>query len=78
MRHPMLHAPLGWTSKATVLEKLGCDWTAYNNSPNNTATAEKCLKWPLGMCSGLGMDYDSFVVCFDKSNMVERSFHYQS
>ena len=72
----------GKTLRPAVVEMLGTEWTRYRRSESQNGvegSAEPaCIQWTLGMCSGLGMDYDSFVVCFDENDKVERSFHYQS
>lgn len=36
-----------------------------------------CLHWNLGMCSGLGLDYDSLFVCFDGAGHLIKAGHMQ-
>jgi len=38
----------------------------------------RCMAWPLGMCSGLGMDYDFLVACFDDQSRLTETFLRQS
>lgn len=70
-----------WTSRTKVVEMLGSDWRPYDRTtPGGVASVQatpSCIQWNLGMCSGLGMDYDFLAVCFDSNDMVEKSFHYQ-
>ena len=77
-----LHLWRGRTTRVRVIEMLGDDFTPYRRSESQsgvaTSGAPSCIQWTLGMCSGLGVDYDSFVVCFDNNEKVEKSFHYQS
>jgi hypothetical protein len=76
------HLSPGSTQRHEVTEMLGDEWTPYRRSESQGSVSVSgkpaCLQWTLGMCSGLGMDYDSFVVCFDNNDKVEKSFHYQS
>ena len=37
----------------------------------------ECLHWSLGACSGLGIDYDSLFVCFDKTGHLVEAGHVQ-
>ncbi len=36
-----------------------------------------CLEYLLGMCSGLGIDYDGLVICFDETNHVTHTYTQQ-
>lgn len=64
-------APVG-TSKEKVIEILG------PNFDNAMFDKEGCIEYSLGMCSGLKIDYDHLVVCFDKQSKVSKTYHYQS
>lgn len=37
-----------------------------------------CTSYPLGMCSGLGIDVDFLSVCYSEDDRVVSVFHYQS
>lgn len=38
---------------------------------------QSCLAYTLGMCSGLGIDYDSLYVCFDSNERIASVGHVQ-
>ena len=38
---------------------------------------KSCLAYTLGMCSGLGIDYDSLYVCFDSNDRISSVGHVQ-
>lgn len=38
---------------------------------------QACITYTLGMCSGLGIDYDSLYVCFDSNDRISSSGHVQ-
>ena len=56
------------TERNSVLSLLG---------PAESKDKDGCLDWSLGMCSGLGIDYDSLLVCFDSSAKVVKASHIQ-
>jgi hypothetical protein len=37
-----------------------------------------CTDYDLGMCSGLGIDYDWLHICFDQDKKIQSVSHYQS
>ncbi|MBT2131561.1 hypothetical protein [Aliiroseovarius lamellibrachiae] len=37
-----------------------------------------CVFYSLGACSGLGLDYDSFFICFTPEGAISLADHYQS
>ena len=39
---------------------------------------QSCVAYTLGMCSGLGIDYDSLYVCFDSNNKISSTGHVQN
>jgi hypothetical protein len=58
------------TSRAAVIDLLGPDDFTGVDGP-------ECLSWSLGMCSGLGWDYDSLFVCFDEKDLLVDAGHVQ-
>lgn len=38
---------------------------------------QSCIAYTLGMCSGLGIDYDSLYVCFDSNDRISSAGHVQ-
>ena len=38
---------------------------------------EDCIGYTLGMCSGIGMDFDSLYICFDSAEQLTRTFWLQ-
>lgn len=38
---------------------------------------QSCIAYTLGMCSGLGVDYDSLYVCFDVNDRISSAGHVQ-
>ena len=38
---------------------------------------QSCIAYTLGMCSGLGIDYDSLYVCFDNNDRISSRGHVQ-
>lgn len=38
---------------------------------------QSCVAYTLGMCSGLGIDYDSLYVCFDSNDKISSTGHVQ-
>lgn len=38
---------------------------------------QSCIAYTLGMCSGLGIDYDSLYVCFDSNDRISSAGHIQ-
>jgi hypothetical protein len=38
---------------------------------------QSCAAYSLGMCSGLGWDYDSLYICFAEDDKVARAGHVQ-
>ena len=38
---------------------------------------QSCIAYTLGMCSGLGIDYDSLYVCFDTNDRISSTGHIQ-
>lgn len=59
------------TRSETVIELLG--QSTYNVKINGL----ECPGYNLGMCSGLGLDYDSLFVCFDQNGTVAFAGHIQ-
>jgi hypothetical protein len=59
------HLARGRTTKQEVVEMLG--------EGDARGDGRACLTYSLGMCSGLGVDYDDLLVCFDDDNKFERT-----
>ncbi|MCT4611469.1 MAG: hypothetical protein N4A70_19945 [Pelagimonas sp.] len=59
------------TRSETVIKLLG--QSTYDIQINGL----KCPGYSLGMCSGLGLDYDSLFVCFDQNGTVAFAGHVQ-
>jgi hypothetical protein len=65
------HLIVGKTRKDEVLAILG----AQSPSVRNQLT---CIKYPLGYCSGLGVDYDVVQVCFDDADVLVSKARFQT
>jgi hypothetical protein len=63
------HLAVG-TGRDAVIKLLGAEDMSSDDRP-------MCLHWFLGMCSGLGWDYDSLQVCFDEADRLIESGHVQ-
>lgn len=57
------------TPRSMVEQKLGKSDAPERNN---------CAIYPLGMCSGLGIDMDYLKICYDNANRVDSVSHYQS
>lgn len=62
------HLPVG-LSRSEVELKIGNG--SYDQQRN-------CVSYPLGMCSGLGIDLDSLNVCYNNENRVLSVTHFQN
>lgn len=63
------HLIVGKTSQSEVFQLLG--------SPERPIGQDGCGHYVLGMCSGLGFDYDALYVCFDSQGTLISSGHRQ-
>lgn len=61
------HLIKGVTSRAQIIAQLGAQEYTLD------IKGQSCAAYSLGMCSGLGIDYDSLYVCFDAENRVSFS-----
>ncbi|PTE13645.1 hypothetical protein [Pseudogemmobacter blasticus] len=74
-RGPMVRSLLRRHLKAgTTLEAI-VDLLGPAGHPEKDASG--CMNWSLGMCSGLGIDYDSLFVCFDETDHLIKAGHVQ-
>ncbi len=62
------HLMLG-TPRTMVEQKLG-----KSHEPNRNS----CAIYPLGMCSGLGIDMDYLDICYNNENRIASVGHHQS
>lgn len=62
------HLPLG-TPRAVVEQQLGQGAVGHRAN---------CVVYPLGMCSGLGIDMDFLSVCYDDAHRLTSVGHHQS
>ncbi|MGB0958880.1 MAG: hypothetical protein ACPGVK_01415 [Halocynthiibacter sp.] len=61
------HIPAQSTKRADVIDRLGKP-TGHVN-----IKGQSCTAYTLGMCGGMGVDFDSLFVCFNDANIVSRT-----
>ncbi len=66
-----IHLVVGETSRLEVEYLLGAPDRLFRRD------RQQCLRYHVGMCSGLGIDYDSLFVCFDDTGLVSSAGHQQ-
>lgn len=77
MRGPMVrdlvsgHIAVGKTTRQGVMDLIG------STRSHVKIEGQTCDDYNLGMCSGLGWDYDSLFVCYAEDGTVRRAGHVQ-